>query len=185
MIDYTKYLRETVADMVTVCSELSHVKLRQLAFSFVRAKSTKRNGLLASLTPLRFEDGQTVTSRRGVLYQIPQLVIGGVEMLYIVSFVYPRFLDLSFEQKTNTIIHELWHISEKFDGDIRRYPGRTFAHSGRKSKFDEEVEAVATKWLQRTSFSLDVLKLNSTNLIKKYEKVVGQKVTKPRLVRLP
>lgn len=185
MIDYTKYLRETVTDMVAVCSELRHIRLGRVAFSFSKAKTTKQNGLLASLTPLRFEGGQTVTSKRGILYQIPQLVIGGVEMLYIVSFVYPRFLDLSLEQKTNTIIHELWHISEEFNGDIRRYPGRTFAHSGRRSRFDEEVEVVAAKWLQRTPFPLDILRLDSTNLIKKYGKVVGQKVTKPRLVRLP
>ena len=40
------------------------------------------------------------------------------------SFYLPRFCDQSLDEKLSTVMHELWHISPAFDGDIRRLPGR-------------------------------------------------------------
>jgi hypothetical protein len=171
--------------MSRLCSELHHIRCDKIAIGFSKARTQKSSGLLASLTPLRFEDGATVTSRRGSLYEIPLMVIDGITMLYILNFLFPRFIDLPVTGKVHTIIHELWHISEKFDGDIRRFPGRTYAHSGRKANFDKAVEDVAKSWLDITTFDTSILSMNSLRLKNKFGQVVGQRITKPRLTRLP
>jgi predicted metallopeptidase len=102
-----------------------------------------------------------------------------------VSFIYPRFIDLPFEEKVKTIVHELYHISESFNGDIRRFAGRTFAHSGRKANFDLKAMEIAQSWLKSTSFDSRILKLNSMQLKAEFGKIVGTVVKRPRIHKLP
>ena len=72
------------------------------------------------ITPLRFEDGHATTVHHGQEYTCQQVVgRGGQEMLYILSVYLPRFLDASFNEKLVTLLHELWHISPRFNGDTR------------------------------------------------------------------
>ena len=165
--------------------ELEHIKTPALAVSFSRAKSSSRSGVLASLTPLRFEGGVTVTKKGSHLYEIPMLHINGIQKLYIISFVYPRFLDLSLEEKAKTIVHELYHISDSFDGDIRRFKGRTYAHSGRKANFDARAYEIARQWLSQTHFDISVLEMGVMDLKRHFGKIVGTVVRRPRIKKLP
>ncbi len=50
-------------------------------------------------------------------------------MLYLVTFCLPRFLDQDFDDKFITLFHELYHISPRFEGDLRRHEGRCALHS--------------------------------------------------------
>ena len=68
-------------------------------------------------------------------------------MLYLLSFYLPRFLNHSFEEKLTTVIHELWHISPSFNGDLRRLPGRCYAHGSSEREYHKQMEALAAKWL--------------------------------------
>jgi len=185
LINYTSYLATIIADMAKTQPELGHIRLQSLAVSFSRAKSTSRSGLLASLTPLRFEGGTTVTKRGGKLYEIPIVKIDGVVKLYIVSFIYPRFIDLPLDEKCKTIVHELYHISENFDGDIRRFAGRTYAHSGRKANFDAKAYEIAQGWQKTTSVDLRLLAMNALQLKSEFGKIIGTVVARPRIHRLP
>ncbi|HNW31610.1 MAG TPA: hypothetical protein PL190_00925 [Caldisericia bacterium] len=184
MIDYTSYLRQIIADVAVVCPEFSHIRTESLIVTFSRAKSSGKGGLLAFLAPLRFEGGVTVTSIRGKLYQIPTVVVDGQTKLYYIGFVVPRFLDLPLEEKVKTIIHELYHVSEAFDGDIRRFPGRNFAHSSRRSTFDSISEKIAKEWLSKTSIDTGILSQTSEELKRNFGKVAGVRVSKPKIVRL-
>lgn len=185
MINYTDYLTQAITDMAKTQPELGHIKTPALAVSFTRAKSNVRSGLLASLTPLRFEGGTTITKKGSHLYEISTLHIDGIQKLYIISFIYPRFLDLSLEEKAKTIVHELYHISETFDGDIRRFKGRTYAHSGRKANFDAKAYEIARQWLEQTHFDTSVLKMCVLDLKKQFGKIVGTVVRRPRIRKLP
>ena len=86
--------------------------------------------MFASLTPLRFAGGQRHTLRRGRQWTLQRVCEDGREMLYILNFYLPRFLDLPLDEKLTTVVHELWHIGPRFDGDLRRFGGRCYAHSG-------------------------------------------------------
>ena len=45
------------------------------------------------------------------------------------------------------MLHELWHISPDFDGDIRRHAGRYHAHTHSQAEYDDEMGLLADRWL--------------------------------------
>jgi hypothetical protein len=59
----------------------------------------------------------------------------------------PRFFELPFDERLVTVLHELWHISPAFDGDLRRFAGRCYAHSHSREAYDNEMAVLARKWL--------------------------------------
>ncbi len=129
--DFTARMRLVCHDMAARLPELAHIDLDRVAVCFCQARKRVVHGLFASLTPLRFAGGAATTVRRGRPVAIQRLSDrSGREMLYVLSFYLPRFMDLDFREKLITIVHELWHISPQFNGDIRRHEGRWFAHTG-------------------------------------------------------
>ena len=113
------------ADIAARLPELSHVDMARLAVSFSQTRKATRFGLYATLTPLRFAGGEIHTVRRGRKWAIQRVFdASGREMLYILSFYLPRFLDLPLRQKLATATHELWHVGPRCDGDLRRFAGR-------------------------------------------------------------
>ena len=84
-----------------------------------------------------------IVRRRTGGYTIQRLFDSkGQEFLYILTFYLPRFMDLSFREKLITVFHELWHISPQFDGDLRRHPGRCYAHTSSQKEYDAEMEVL-------------------------------------------
>ena len=59
-----------------------------------------------------------------------------------------RFMDVDFEEKLVTIFHELWHVSPRFDGDLRRHPGRCYMHTGSQKDYDAQMLRLARRWLR-------------------------------------
>jgi hypothetical protein len=106
------------------------------------------------------------------------------EMLYILNFYLPRFLDLPFREKLTTVLHELWHIGPKFDGDVRRLGERCFAHGSSQKQYDVHIEAVLDRWLalgppeSRYGF----LRLGFRELVARHGRVYGRKVPVPKLM---
>ena len=101
-------------------------------FALQKARQTinERLHLRLWLTPLRFEGGRLTSVRRTGRWTIERLYDeAGREMLYLLSFYLPRFLEHPLREKLATVVHELWHIGPGFDGDLRRHPGRCYAHS--------------------------------------------------------
>ena len=103
--------------------------------------------MYASLTPLRFAGGRHTPSAAAGNGRSSGSCEGGREMLYILNFYLPRFLDLPLDEKLITVVHELWHIGPRFDGDLRRFGGRCYAHSGSQRKYDAEVKRLVAAWL--------------------------------------
>ena len=64
------------------------------------------------------------------------------------SFYLPRFMNLDFREKLITVLHELWHISPDFNGDIRRHAGRYHAHTHSQAEYDAEMGVLADRWLR-------------------------------------
>ena len=127
--DFTHHVGRVCADMAAQVDELRHIDMSRVAVSFRQTRKRMPHGLYASLTPLRFAGGQTHSIRRGRKFSIQRVEVDGREMLYVLNFYLPRFLDLGFREKLTTIAHELLHIGPQFDGDLRRFSGRCYAHS--------------------------------------------------------
>ena len=185
--DFTLHMRCLCDDVVHRLPELHHVDLARVAVSFCQARKPASEGLYASLTPLRFAGGSTETMRRGRRWGIQRLIdSAGREMLYILNFYLPRFMDLAFREKVATLLHELWHIGPRFDGDLRRFRGRCYAHGGSQKRYDAVAERLAAKWssLDPPESVCEFLREDFSGLVRRYGRVFGQRVRAPKLLAL-
>ncbi|MEN6494457.1 MAG: hypothetical protein ABFD16_09200 [Thermoguttaceae bacterium] len=186
-LDFTGQMRRLCDDMVRRVSELGHIDLGRVALSFCQARKAVSYGMYASLTPLRFAGGQTEVVRRGRRWGIQRLKDGtGQEMLYILNFYLPRYLDLGFREKLTTVVHELWHISPAFDGDLRRFGGRCYVHSGSQKQYDALAATLAERWLAAGPEPrlYEFLRYNFRELVGRHGKVYGRKIPAPKLFPL-
>lgn len=186
-LDFTEAARTLCDDIVRRLPELSHVDLSRVAISFCQTRKAVSYGMYASLTPLRFAGGRQQSVRRGRRWGLQRLHDGGGrEMLYILSFYLPRFLDLDFRRKLSTVVHELWHIGPRFDGDLRRYTGRCWAHSHSQKEYDRQVESLTDAWWrQQPPVSVYAfLEHDFRSLCRMYGAVHGRRVPAPKLILL-
>jgi predicted metallopeptidase len=186
--DFTGFMRPLCGDMVSRVSELGHIDLGRVAFSFCQTRKSVSHGMYASLTPLRFVGGKREMVRRGRRYGMQRVLdSSGREMLYILNFYLPRFLNLPLREKLNTVVHELWHIGPKCDGDLRRFGGRCYAHSGSQKKYDALVSQLVDRWLRldppESLFA--ALQFDFRGLYDKYGSIHGTRVKSPKLIPLP
>jgi predicted metallopeptidase len=186
--DFTLHVRHLAEDMTSRLEELAHIDLAQVGIRFCQARKAVRHGLWASLTPLRFHSGALTTKRRGRTWTIQRVHDAqGRELLYLLSFYLPRFMNLPPREKLATVVHELWHISPEFDGDLRRHPGRCYAHTHSQHAYDRQMHALAEKWLalEPPSHLHAFLDCNFAELQKRHGPVFGTKIPTPKLVRIP
>jgi len=180
-------MRALCDDMVRRLPELSHIDLARVAIGFCQTRKSVSHGVYASLTPMRFAGGRSETIRRGRRWGLQRLYDpAGVEMLYILSFYLPRFLDLDFRRKLTTVLHELWHISPRFDGDVRRHHGRFWAHGASQKLYDVQVELLAERWwsLDPPPAVYEFLQNSFRSLVGRYGSVYGRKFPTPKLLLL-
>ena len=186
--NFTSHMRTLCADLSTRLPELSHIDTCRVAIRFCQARQRTRHGLYASLTPMRFEGGQLTSRRRGRTWTVERLYNDdGREMLYLLSFYLPRFLERPFEEKLSTVVHELWHIGSAFDGDLRRHPGRCYAHGHSQKEYDAQVHELAAKWLtlDPPPEVLDFLRCDFRELLRRHGQITGQKIRTPKLIERP
>jgi hypothetical protein len=184
--NFTGRMRLVCEHITQSMPELGHVDMNRVAVSFAQARAKTSWGMYASLTPLRFQGGQVVAQRRGRSYTIQQLVDrAGREMLYILTFYLPRFQDQSFREKLVTVFHELWHISPKFDGDLRRHEGRCYAHTHSQETYDAHMGLLVDRWLVNSPPPpdlIDFLQLDFHMLHSQHGGVHGVKIPRPKLI---
>jgi hypothetical protein len=174
-----------VRDIVATLEELRHVDLDRVVLSIAQARQNSKHGVYASCVPLRFEGGaqETVVGKRR--FRMQTLQHGGREILYIVYFMLPRFHhEQEYHEKLATIIHELYHISPQFNGDIRRFPGKNFAHGQSREVYHEAMRKLADRYLAKSpnGHGHEFLKVSFQELLRRPGGVVGLNVPKPRAI---
>jgi len=172
-------------DITERLPELSHVDMERVAVACSQARKPVNHGLYATLTPMRFEGGRVSTLRRGREFTAQRLFdTNGRELLYILRFYLPRFMETDLLYKLTTIVHELWHISPEFDGDLRRHEGRCFAHTHSQKQFDAQMQRLARRYFASSPSdeTVDFLRLSFRQLIERYGGVYGIRVPQPKLI---
>ena len=115
--------------LVRRVERLSHIKPGQILHGVSQARTRSRYGVYAQCHGLRFKHGKRETpTRDGHVWQWPIIKVRGQEILYYITYFLPRFLDQPPRERLHTLLHELYHISPKFNGDLRRFPGRNEFH---------------------------------------------------------
>jgi predicted metallopeptidase len=184
--DFTAAMRRLCVDVSQRLPEFRHVRMDQVAVTFAQARRRVNYGMQAKLTPLRFEGGAITTVRRGRAYTIERWHAGDLEMLYILTFYLPRFQEQTFREKLITVLHELYHISPRFDGDIRRLPGHCHVHSHSQKEYDREMERLVDRYLAcRPPASIHgFLHARYHDLVARHGSVVGIRMPMPKLLPL-
>jgi predicted metallopeptidase len=183
--NFTDQIRELCRDITRRLPEMNHIDMDRVAVTYCQARKKVHWGLYAKLTPMRFEGGNRIGTVRGRRYAAQQLLDEqGREMLYILSFYLPRFMDIDFREKLVTVFHELWHISPEFNGDIRRHAGRCFAHTHSQKQYDAEMEKLVNLWLKLSppAECLSFLENDFRRLANNHGLIFGLRVTQPRLI---
>src|SRR5512146_1961825 len=150
-LNLTAALERLIADIVRRCDEFGHVEPSRVLVCVASTRGGGVHGTYAKIHPLRFEGGsrtqQLRRRRSSITIEMPTVTHRGVEMLYVVYFLVPRFLDLPFREKLITVFHELYHISPAFDGDIRRFPGKNYAHGSSTRKYNAYMAELVDAYL--------------------------------------
>lgn len=185
--DFCVHVQRLCADIVQHCEALRHIDVGRLLFAVTQARSGRTHGLQARVTPLRFHEGRLRRRRRGVSYQVQRYFVGDREMLYVMTFCLPRFLDQEFDDKFITLFHELYHIAPAFDGDLRRHQGRYAIHSHSKRGYDQYMADLARSYLANGADPElhTFLRLNFAQLQHRHGHVVGVVVPRPKLIPIP
>jgi hypothetical protein len=182
--DFCGHVRRLCGDIVERCEELAHINTSRLLFAVTQARSGRRHGLQARVTPLRFRHGRLTRRRGDGAYQVQRFFVDDHEMLYLVTFCLPRFLDADFDDKFVTLFHELYHISPAFEGDLRRHDGRYALHSHSKRIYDAHMAGMAREYLaSRPDPALySFLRVSFAQLVHRHGSVIGIVVPRPRLI---
>jgi hypothetical protein len=134
-------------DISARCESFSHIRMSQVLVSYTPCRNRSRFGLQARLTPMRFRHGALRRQHGSLDYQVQRFFVDDREMLYLLTFCLPRFLEQPFEEKLITVFHELYHISPTFDGDLRRHSGRYSIHSHSKAGYDSLMRELVKGYL--------------------------------------
>jgi predicted metallopeptidase len=183
--NYTQALRDVLADIVATLPELRHVDLTRVGVAMTQARQSSRHGTYATCVPLRFEGGAPERAVGGRVYRMQTVRWEGVELLYVLYFVLPRFHEeTDYREKLATIIHELYHISPAFDGDLRRFPGKNFAHGHSRERYHAAMRVLADQYLAASPRAQEheFLKVPFADLLRRPGGVVGQSISRPRAV---
>ena len=184
--DFCSHVRRLCDDITRRCAELAHVRTGQVLFGITRSRNGRSNGLQARLTPMRFAGGRLTRRHREIEYQVQRFVVAEQEILYLMTFCVPRFLNQPFEDKLVTIFHELYHIGPQFDGDMRRHEGRCSVHTHSQRVYDEHMAQLARAYLSGGP-DPDLhafLRLSHRQLLDRHGSVIGVRIPRPKLIPL-
>ena len=183
-LDFTLRMTRLCADIAARCPVFGQFDSGAVLQTWTPSRTRSQYGLQARVTPMRFRDGALTRKYRGVVYQVQRYHVDGREMLYLMTFCLPRFLDQSFEEKLITVVHEMYHIGERFDGDIRRHPGRYAVHSHSKGEYDRRMAGIVHEYL-RSEPDQSVyawLRPGCRDMLAEHGSIVGVYVPRPKLI---
>jgi predicted metallopeptidase len=182
--DFCRAMTALCEDISRRHPEFRHIRMPEVGVSFAQTRSPVEWGMQARLTPLRFEGGARTEIRKGREWAVQRVYHRGQEALYLLTFFLPRFLNLSYREKLITVFHELFHISPEFNGDIRRFSGACFIHTGSQKRYDQQMAVFAEQYLQLNAPEelLRFLQVSFRELQAQCGSVVGVRIAIPRLI---
>jgi len=161
-----------------------HIDVSRMLFAVSQARNGRIHGLQARVTPMRFAGAKLTHRVHGTEYLVQRFRYEGREVLYVMTFCLPRFLNQEFDEKVVTLFHELYHISPAFDGDLRRHGGRYQVHTHSQKHYDDQMGHLARDYLRGGADpNLHAfLRLNFAQLRHRHGSVLGVNLPRPKLI---
>ncbi len=183
-------ITDELSKLIEIISQKScifrHIDSSRILVCISSNRSNGRSGTYGKLVPLKFENGDSVQKYNGKYYTIPRIINNGIEQLYIIYFYMPKFFDLPDIEKLRVIFHELYHISEIFNGDIRRMGNSKIQHGYSKKKFNSffDKELIDFHDFILTTSFIDFLRMDSSFLRREFGKIYCRRMKIPKPVIL-
>ena len=134
----TLAVKRLIRDMVARLPELAHVKPSRILVVAGEARRASR----ATIRPAHFRETRARGGRGGL--RKPLIRIGGRKILYVITLRPLWFRASTPEQRVGTVLHELWHASERFDGTLHR--GRVHGRLPRP-RFERRIRVLRDRYL--------------------------------------
>ncbi len=183
-INITDLITELIEIIIQKTSIFKHIDINRILVCAASNRKNSRGGTYGKLVPLKFKDGDSILKYRSKYYTIPKIINNGIPLLYIIYFYIPKFFDLPPLEKLRVVFHELYHISDKFNGDIRRMGEMKKAHGFStkrfNSLFDKELQSFYD-YISKTSY-MDFLEMDTASIWDKYRKVYCRRIKVPKPV---
>lgn len=150
MLVYTDLVRQIVEDIAVRVRDFSHLDPERIAILATPRFSGQTTGNLATCYGLgrhhrptfsiwtRPRSRTIIAVSHWFQYRTPRIRLGGHDPSYLIMLRLPRLL---LRNPLPILVHELYHISEKFDQTMR--PVRHGAH------FNREVRRLSQAWLDQ------------------------------------
>lgn len=186
-LNLTAELERLIVDLTATLPDFRHIDPPRLLVCVSTTRSGGIGGTYARIHPLRFPGGSRTSvirkGRRRLTVEMPAVTHQGNEILYLIYFLVPRFLDLPYREKIITVCHELYHISPAFDGDLRRFPGRNYAHGSSRKKYNQLVAGIVDDYLHlKGKEELPrFLSATTAELRSEHRAIVARRMPAPRL----
>jgi hypothetical protein len=166
---------------------LSHIRPGQIIHGVSQARVRTSHGVYAQCHGLRFKHGKREhRTSDGFAWVWPELKVKGRDVLYYITYYLPRFLDQSPHARLQTLVHELYHISPHFNGDLRRFPGRNEFHGNRYQDFDGVVDSIVEELQPQLELArYPFLTCGFDELCARYGAVVGNRLKRFKPRRVP
>lgn len=174
--NYTEHLDQLIRTWCSQYPQLSHIDMDRVVLSVTRCRSRNCQGVYANITSLRFPFGPKRPPAGGQIYRWPKIVKNGCEALYLIRFYLPRFHNLPLEAKVTTILHELYHIDPKFNGEFRSFGGKRWAHGPSQKAFERMYESLTREILKASNPMCEVfLNCQFATLLKRVGDIYGDR----------
>jgi predicted metallopeptidase len=187
ILNLTQAMELLITDIVRNVPEFSHIDPSRVLICVASTRGGGVHGTYAKIHPLKFHGGSSSVEvkrgRRTRTCTMPTVTHKGIEMLYIIYFLVPRFLNLPVREKLITVFHELYHIAPAFDGDIRRLPGRNYAHGGSRKNYNARMARLVDTYLHTvdTPDMIDFLDGDMEMLRARYRTIVARRFPTPKI----
>src|SRR5574337_1364269 len=131
----TLAVKRLIRDAARRLPELAHVRAGRILVVAGEARRASR----ASIRPARSSSGDRARIRRAPLVRVK-----GRKILYVVTLRPLWFLASTPEQRIETVLHELYHVSGRFDGTLHR--GRRHGRMPR-DRYHRRIRALRRRYL--------------------------------------
>ncbi len=135
----TLAVKRLIRDLAKRLPELSHVRAARILVVAGEARRASR----ATITPAHFGETRERQSG-GDGRRKPLIRVKGRKILYVVTLRPLWFLESTPEERVSTILHELYHLSLRFDGTLHR--GRRHAKLPSRA-YRRRIRALCDRYL--------------------------------------
>ena len=181
---------QLMAELCGAISEFSRFDIARIEVSVSTSRSRSKHGVWAYVTPLRYVGGGLF--RKGLRRGVPGVytyALGDRNLeaerapLYLITVLVPRFFVLSFEERIETLVHELYHLHPEFRGDLRRFPRPHIHHGPTPAAYNLRVKQLVAEALAARPSLSDHALLTGTH--EDFASTSKRRVTRPTLRFVP